>query len=127
VLPDPTDPAFPDALLSARTAKGLSRTDLARLSQIHPVMIRRYEEKASKDFARPTQKTCGYLNRALGFAPPLASQPANTSPAAKPEGSTTDRIPQVLDLMRQLLSVSGAVVTFTVTLSGTDDRTVPST
>jgi transcriptional regulator with XRE-family HTH domain len=67
MLPKSTSIEFPETLKRERTARGMSRSQLARLAGIHPVMPRRYEEPNCGEFARPVFNTWLALNKALGF------------------------------------------------------------
>lgn len=64
-LPDRNSDEFPEVLKSARIAKKLSYSELAKAVGIHAVMPSRYENREHKDFTAPSQKTWEKLNYVL--------------------------------------------------------------
>lgn len=103
MLPHPHNPTFPTRLKQERQARGWSLSELARRAGINPVMVGRYE--AAK--VRPTPRTWNALNRALAseMTPAIGGQP---------ESELASRMSA---LLHQVLSVPGATVTVTLTVS----------
>ena len=71
-LPDREDPAFSAALKTAREARNLSYSDLARAIGISTVMPSRYENPNHSLFGAPSQDTWRKLNEF--FASPTRTQ-----------------------------------------------------
>jgi transcriptional regulator with XRE-family HTH domain len=67
MLPEASSKDFPAALKRERTAKNMSRAQLAKAAGIHAVMPRRYEEANCTEFAKPNHNTWLALNKALGL------------------------------------------------------------
>ena len=61
-LPDREDPTFPAALKSAREARNISYSDLARAIGISTVIHSRYENPDHSLFGTPSQDTWRKLN-----------------------------------------------------------------
>lgn len=81
-LPDREDPAFPAALKSAREARNLSYSDLARAIGISTVMPSRYENPNHSLFGTPSQDTWRKLNEF--FASPTRTQESSAAEKAQP-------------------------------------------
>ncbi|SRR5258708_37336546 len=83
-LPRITDPTFRAALREARTAAGISYSELARRAGIHPVMPARYEDEAHSNATLPSLKTWEKLNQALFAESAVGAEPEDGGVKTRP-------------------------------------------